>query len=92
MRTEKKRVLRDFCIRLDSGKDAVLSVSISDQLIKQIMLLNYEQKAPKKAKELQISSRTFNRYQSGETAPTLRKAVKLLDSLGYDMIIRKRHE
>lgn len=87
---EKQRALAAFSICLEKGDDAPLPPLLADELIKQVTLINYREKAPAHARKLNVTPRTFNRYQTGQSAPTLHKAVKLLDMLGYDVIIRKR--
>lgn len=90
MREGKRKALTAFTVALDRGAEAFLTPELASEVVKQVMLLNYDQKTPQKARELGVHPRTFNRYQTGESAPTLHRAVKLLDSLGYEIVIRKK--
>ena len=81
-----------FNIALSEGEDAVLKPEFTDKLIKMALLLNDEYKAPGLATKLGCTARTVNRYENGSRTPRLRRAVKMLNLLGYDVIIKRRAE
>lgn len=82
--------LAQFSISLSQG-EAVLSPELCDEAVRTVMLINGRAKTSELAEHLNCSTRTVSRYISNARAPKLRRSVRLLNLLGFDVIIRKRN-
>lgn len=82
-------VLSQFSVALDSG-EALLHPNFCSDLIRIALLHNREYNAVSVARINHLTARTVNRYQTMESMPNLQTAVSILDTLGYDVVLRKR--
>lgn len=77
-----------FSVTLGEG-EVYLIPELCDQVVVQT-LLRAGVRAPAVARAINKDRRTINRYERGTTMPDLKTAVKILNHLGYDLVIRKR--
>lgn len=89
--TTTQKEIREFTIAMDLG-EAPIGTYSSDHLIRTALLLSSKYKAPGVARKLGLTARTINRYQTAQSAPTLRRAVQILNLLGYELVVRRKDD
>lgn len=77
-----------FSIKLSEG-EVYLIPEVCDQVVLQT-LLRAGVKGPALARAIDVDRRTVNRYERGTTMPSLETVVRILNHLGYDLIIKRR--
>lgn len=80
--------LTAFSYRIAEGQ-ALLSAEACAHLVQQL-LIRTGVKGPVVARNIGMDRRTINRYQNGDVMPALDTATKILDDLGYDLVVVKR--
>jgi len=81
-------LLTAFSLRIAEGQ-VILLPELCEHLVLQVILRSGV-KGPAIARNIGVDRRTINRYERGNTMPPLDNAVKILNDLGYDLVVRKR--